>query len=162
MLYEVITKESTGYQDLIQFLAEAVPHPVISGVIIGKYNRARELKIEFILEPDSQLKDIPDWVSQEKIVSILGNLLDNALEAIRDSENPTGPVRLWMTDVGRELILEVEDAGPGVDADKVDLIFEKGVSTKGEGKRGVGLFLVKRYLEDLGGQITVSRSYNFV
>ncbi len=155
---DLILKESTGYQDLIQFLAEAVPHPVISGVIIGKYNRARELKIEFILEPDSQLKDIPDWVSQEKIVSILGNLLDNALEAIRDSEHPTGPVRLWMTDVGRELILEVEDAGPGVDADKVGLIFEKGVSTKGEGKRGVGLFLVKRYLEDLGGQITVSRS----
>ncbi|PLX84558.1 MAG: sensor histidine kinase [Desulfuromonas sp.] len=153
---ELILTESSGHQELIQLLGEAVPHPVVSGLIIGKYNRARELKIAFDIDRQSSMRDIPSRIGQEKIVTILGNLIDNALEAIRDSANPQGSLKLSMTDIGDDLIFEVEDSGRGVDPEIADRIFAKGVSTKGAGKRGVGLYLVANALEELGGEVTVS------
>ncbi|HBD29733.1 MAG TPA: histidine kinase, partial [Deltaproteobacteria bacterium] len=62
-------------------MAETVPEPLLSAIILGKYNRAQELRIIFQLDPESRMIDIPKKINREKIVTILGNLLENALEA---------------------------------------------------------------------------------
>ena len=102
--------------------------------------------------------DIPESINREKIVSIIGNLLENAIEAAQ--ENITGPhtVKLSMTDYGNDLIFEVEDSGQGVDEKSVDLSFQHGFSTKSGTGRGVGLSLVQENLKFFGGQMTAARS----
>lgn len=153
---ELISQETAGYQGLIGFLAKAVPFPVLAAFILGKYNHAQELRIEFEIDPDSQLKDVPSELSREKLLTILGNLLDNAFDAALQGEHQA-KVKLSMTDVSNDLIFEVEDSGAGVSAEKSEQIFERGFSTK-QADRGHGLYLVRKALRDLGGQITLSDS----
>ncbi|WP_432734846.1 ATP-binding protein [Maridesulfovibrio sp. FT414] len=153
---DLVARESSGYEEIIRFLNKAVPHPVIAAIVLGKYNRARELKINFEVDRESTMVDVPDWIKQEKIVTIVGNLLDNAFEAVLEQDKDNRNVFLSFTDLGNDIVFEVEDSGPGVPREKMELIFEKGVSSKGTLRRGLGLYLVKQRLEELGGFISVS------
>ncbi len=158
---ELVTRESSGLQSLIQFLAQAVPHPALAAIIMGKYNRALEMKVDFQLNPDSTMGEIPEKFDQEKLVTILGNLLDNALEASLRNPDQHPRIQLFMTDIGHDLIFEIEDSGPGVPVELQEKIFLKGYSSKNPGSarkdiHGIGLFLVDSYVAQLDGQITVS------
>ena len=155
---DLILNETADYQELVSLLNSAVPHTLLSGLIIGKANRASELKVQLSVDEGSSLRDVPDHIAQERLVTILGNLLDNALEAAVAGERRPGRVRLNMTDLGRDLILEVEDSGPGVAAERATAIFERGVSSKASEGHGVGLHLVRENLDALGGDITVGES----
>jgi two-component system CitB family sensor kinase/two-component system sensor histidine kinase DcuS len=153
---ELVMTEVSGYQELIRTLAESVPDPVVSGLILGKFNRARELKIHFLFDPESSLHDLPERVEREHLVTILGNLLDNAFEAVRDTSGER-EVRLFLTDLGADLIVEVEDSGPGIAPEVMERLFDKGVSTRNGFGRGMGLHLVDHALGSLGGQISFGR-----
>lgn len=152
---DLISKESAGYQGLIAFLAKAVPYPVLAAFIIGKYNHAQELHIDFQIDPDSLLVDVPNDLSREKVLTILGNLVDNAFDATLKQEHPR--VRLSLSDSGNDLVFEVEDSGHGIPEKITEKIFTKGFSTK-HIDRGQGLYLVKKALDDLNGEITFSDS----
>jgi len=155
---ELLLKETSGYQEFIQFLGQAVPHPLLSAIIIGKYNHAREKKVTFEVDRDSSMTDIPEHIDQEALVTIIGNLIDNALDAVRGLGPDKGRVILSMTDLGNDLIFEIEDSGPGIPEEDYDRVFEKGMTSKQGEKRGVGLFLVAERLKELGGVITIGHS----
>jgi PAS domain S-box-containing protein len=153
---ELIGRETAGYQGLIGFLAKAVPFPVLAAFILGKYNHAQELRIAFEIDPDSRLTDVPAEIRREKLVTILGNLIDNAFDAALQGQGKAR-VKLSMTDLGNDLVFEVEDSGQGIPAEHGEQIFEKGFTTK-LNDRGQGLYLVNKALQELGGQITLSDS----
>ena len=155
---DLIGRETSGYQELLGTLAETVPEPLLSAIILGKYNRAQELRIIFQLDPESRMIDIPKKINREKIVTILGNLLENALEAAQENTSGKRMVQLSMTDFGNDLIFEVEDSGSGIEDESVDLSLQHGFTTKSGTGRGIGLSLVHENLKYLGGHLTVVRS----
>ena len=155
---DLIGRETSGYQELLGTLAETVPEPLLSAIILGKYNRAQELRINFQLDPESRMIDIPKKINREKIVTILGNLLENALEAAQENTSGKRTVLLSMTDFGNDLIFEVEDSGSGIEDESVDLSLQHGFTTKSGTGRGIGLSLVHENLKYLGGHLTVVRS----
>ena len=157
---ELIGQESKGVQELVHLLVDAVPDPIVAGCILGKFNRARELGLELIVDSESHMVDVPEHLPRERLVTLLGNLLDNAFEATRLQlkQNTAGPgtIKLSMSDYGNDLIFEIEDHGEGIPLAEQQRIFEKGVSTKMEDGHGYGLFLVATILQELHGQITLS------
>ena len=155
---DLIGRETSGYQELLGTLAETVPEPLLSAIILGKYNRAQELRINFQLDPESRMIDIPKKINREKIVTILGNLLENALEAAQENTSGKRTVQLSMTDFGNDLIFEVEDSGSGIEDESVDLSLQHGFTTKSGTGRGIGLSLVHENLKYLGGHLTVVHS----
>ena len=155
---DLIGRETSGYQELLGTLAETVPEPLLSAIILGKYNRAQELRIIFQLDPESRMIDIPKKINREKIVTILGNLLENALEAAQENTSGKRTVQLSMTDFGNDLIFEVEDSGSGIEDESVDLSLQHGFTTKSGTGRGIGLSLVHENLKYLGGHLTVVHS----
>jgi two-component system CitB family sensor kinase len=60
-----------------------------------------------------------------------------------------------MTDLGVDLIFEVEDQGPGISAEEEARMFDKGVTSKTDSGHGIGLYLVRQFVERWGGSITV-------
>ncbi|MBT3227086.1 MAG: sensor histidine kinase [Deltaproteobacteria bacterium] len=155
---DLISSETSGYQYLINFLMEVVPDPNLAGVILGKYSQAKELNVTLKIDPDSSMTDIPWHISREGIVTIVGNMLDNAFEAVKNLKESKRLVNLSMTDLGNDLIFEFDDAGPGIDQNDYEKIFEMGFSTKiGEGY-GTGLYLVDRALKKLEGSISITSS----
>ncbi|GAB4354506.1 MAG: sensor histidine kinase [Gammaproteobacteria bacterium] len=152
---ELIGQETEGHQTLIQLLVDAVPDPVLAGCLLGKYNRAREMGLGLLIDPESQMADLPERLPREQLVSIVGNLLDNAMEATLKARGPGGKIRLTMTDLGKDLIFEIEDQGPGITPDEQSRIFEKGVSSKPLPGHGIGLHLVRTLLDQMGGSIEI-------
>lgn len=150
----LIGNEVSGHQALLSLLMDSVPDPVLAGCLLGKYNRAREMGLHLDIDPDSQMADVPERLPRDQLVSVVGNLIDNALEATRLHTGAGGRVGLSMTDLGEELIFELEDQGPGVPAHARETIFRKGVSTKGD-DHGYGLHLVRQFLDRWGGSVTV-------
>ncbi|WP_243388175.1 ATP-binding protein [Bacillus kexueae] len=152
---EYIHKETDGAQTIVKRVMKAIPDPIIAAIVIGKFNRAQELKIDFHIDKESQLQDSLDEMDREKLVTILGNLLDNAFEAVLASGNANKKVKLFMTDLGHDFIFEIEDNGRGISEEEFPRLFERGFSTKQGEDRGVGLYLVQEAVTHLGGVITV-------
>ncbi|MCP4295001.1 MAG: sensor histidine kinase [Proteobacteria bacterium] len=155
---ELIGSETSGYQKLIQTLLNIVRDPILAGTIMGKYNRARELKVILEIDPNSSMSDIPPTIKREKIVTIIGNLLDNAFEAVLKMVESNRMVRLSMTDLGNDLIFEFDDSGGGVEEKNYENIFEKGFTTKEKQGSGMGLHLVEQALNILNGSISIGKS----
>jgi len=79
---ELITKESNIQQNLIRFIMAEIPDPIIGGLLIGKFNRANELKINFDIHRESSFKDVPEKMNRDHLVTIIGNIIDNAMESV--------------------------------------------------------------------------------
>lgn len=151
---EMIGQETQEQQSLIQLLTRSVAEPVLLGCILGKYNRAQELGLRLEIDPESHMEALPPHIVPEQLVTILGNLLDNAFDANLESGQKL--ISLSMTDLGQDLVFEVEDQGPGIPIAERSRIFERGYSSKAEHNRGIGLQLVSDTVTRLRGEITVS------
>lgn len=150
-----IADETKGHRKLIRFLAENLPDRILSSMIIGKYMHAGEQKVDFRIDPESRMVDLPDSLDRHTLTTALGNIIDNAVEAASTGQAPAW-INLFMSDFGNDLIFEIEDSGGGIDPEIVDRMFEKGISTKREGQHGYGLYLARKSVETLGGIIEVS------
>ncbi len=161
---ELIGQESRGIQELVHLLVEAIPDPVLAGCVMGKYNRAHELGLELVVDPLSHMHDIPAHFSSEKLMSLVGNIIDNAFEATRENllKQPEHPnqVTLSFSDYGHDLIIEVEDNGAGIPEEDQARIFNKGISSKSEEGHGYGLYLVKSIVDELCGQFSLESTDN--
>ena len=135
------------------FVTSQIRNPVLAGFLLGKLSRARELNAELVISPSSALPEPVDPEVVHELITIVGNLVDNALEAVADA--PRKMVTLDFAYEGGALTVTVADSGPGIDPGAGDLIYAQGFSTKGEG-RGYGLYLVQRSLERLGGRLGLS------
>jgi two-component system, CitB family, sensor kinase len=155
---ELITSETSAEQELVLFLAKQVPDPLIGALLLGMHNRAKELKIQFSVNRDSRLKELPVDVNRQQVVVMLGNLIQNALEAVGESRSGPRVVECYLSDAGSEILFEVEDSGPGVDESIREKIFAHGFSTKPGERRGIGLAKVKGIVEEMGGYILVGKS----
>ena len=126
--------------------------PRVAALLFGQRERAQELGITFSVEAQSNLS--PRWERHAgALVTILGNLIQNAFEAL---SGQAGEVSLSIGEDPDGLQIEVQDSGPGVTALMQPTLFGRGVSSKGEG-RGHGLANVRARVEDLGGLVRVFR-----
>ncbi|MED3787862.1 sensor histidine kinase [Peribacillus frigoritolerans] len=154
---DFISKEVDVTQGFIHFLMKEVPDPIIAGFILGKVSLASEMKIDFTIDRESSFKDIPSEINRDLLVTIIGNLINNAFEAVRENERKEKRVSLFVMDLGKELIIEVEDNGKGMGSEVTELIFRNGFTTKShQTNSGIGLSLVQEAIDGLGGYITFS------
>ncbi|HHV7381294.1 sensor histidine kinase [Escherichia fergusonii] len=151
-LEEYILKTANNYQEEIGSLLGKIKPPEIAGFLISKISRTTDAGHSLIISNESL---VPDTASEEQkavLITVLGNLIENALEASGSQKG--GEISVALHYRHGWLHCEVSDDGPGITADRISHIFEKGISTKGS-ERGVGLALVKQQVEGLGGSITV-------
>lgn len=147
-----ILKTANNYQTEIGSLLQRIKPPIIAGCLLSKINRASDKGHRLILNEASYLPDSGSEKQVAALVSILGNLIENALEALDQQQE--GEIHLLLHYQNGWLSCEVSDDGPGIPALLASAIFTKGFSSKGD-ERGMGLFLVKQQTESLGGNISV-------
>lgn len=163
---DFVTEELQVNQLLADRVVSAIDEPVLAALALGKTAQAQERSVEMRLNVSSP--PIQPGVEPAQLVTIVGNLLDNAIDAAADSEER------WVSlDIGHRreadgsqvLTIVVADSGAGIDADDADVIFERGYSTKNpiEGSalnsvhgRGYGLALVVQAVRRQHGRIDVS------
>jgi two-component system CitB family sensor kinase len=149
------TKDLELSQRLTDDLVSSIEEPVLGALIMGKAAEAHERGVELILNTGGSTA--VSGLAVQDLVAILGNLLDNAIDAAAEAPAPR-MVELTVGANGRALEIAVEDSGPGIDPDAVEDVFRHGFSTKTPGPfgRGLGLALVRQAVHRLGGTMTIT------
>ncbi len=158
-----IQVQSEGAQRVLDFLSRQFVSPALCGLLLGKYVGAREKGVELVFDPACQLSRLPEGLSETELMSVIGNLVDNAVDATLKTPARTAPVEVYISDRNHELVIEVADRGCGVDEAMKPHIFEQGFTSKPTdsseltgSEHGIGLYLVAGYVRRAGGSIEIS------
>lgn len=151
----LVQSQTEKNQQLLDDLNKRFTIPSVCGLLLGKYSKAHELGIELIFDPQCQLHSLPYNLDETEFISILGNLLDNAFNAILNANGHSKRIDFYLSDVTDEVVLEVADNGTGIDPIIRDYIFEQGVTSQSQGNHGIGLHLVDTYVKKSNGYIEV-------
>ncbi len=141
--------------ELTEFVVKRVEDTALAALLVAKSSVADEAGVRLTLTPDSRLGALPSDLSSD-LITIVGNLVDNAVDACRHVDSPEVSVRLEQAD---EVVVQVRDNGSGIPAAMREQVFERGFSTKPAqiGGRGIGLPLVRLLCTRRGGDVRVDR-----
>lgn len=126
----------------------------VAALLVGKTSRAAELGIHLQLDPDCSLSADERFLPSGVLVTILGNLIENATESLNRSSWKLREISVSIRETEHQLLLYVEDTGPGIVPELLPYIFEPHVSTKGSG-HGIGLARIKELVNVYRGEIRV-------
>lgn len=156
-----------SHQQQISLFVDNIKEPAISAILLGKYNRAHELGISMFLVEDSRLGTLPESLDQNGMVSIIGNLIENAIDAVRHLKHMKRYIRITIQELPDSVYFSVTDNGDGIDPDIAGKIFQQGFSTKhpenadknpdssslAEKHIGMGLYIARNHVISMGGSI---------
>ncbi|EFL38687.1 MULTISPECIES: sensor histidine kinase [Streptomyces] len=159
------------YDDAVEFVGEVVGDhratseqvtekirdPLLAALLVGKATVAAERGVALWVSDRTRLPD--RLIDPRGLVTVVGNLVDNALDAVAGT--PHARVEVELRAEGRTAVLVVRDTGPGIPPERRELIFTEGWSTKeppAHRERGIGLPLVRRLAERQGGSARVAEA----
>jgi sensor histidine kinase regulating citrate/malate metabolism len=159
------TSELRLAQALTDQVVSAVGEPVLAALLLGKAAEAHERGVELTVTEDSRMDDgvLPPTLTARDLVTVLGNLVDNAMDAAIEGAGPDDAVGarpavgVTVRVDGDVLVLRVTDSGHGVDPATIEDVFRRGWTTKSEG-HGLGLALVEQTARRAGGTVGLGRS----
>jgi sensor histidine kinase regulating citrate/malate metabolism len=163
---EFATAELAVAQELTDRVVGAVSEPVLAALLLGKAAEAHERGVELTVTGDSRIDDgvLPPTLTARDLVTVLGNLVDNAIDAAIEGAGPEGDtggarpaVGVTVRVDGDVLVLRVTDSGAGVDPATIEDVFRRGWTTKSEG-HGLGLALVDQTARRAGGTVGLGRT----
>ncbi|EEL72558.1 Sensor histidine kinase [Bacillus mycoides] len=152
-LQKYVSSMVSEHQYEIGGIMKKIQSPVFAGFLLGKLSYAREKNIKLIISEGSYLPEIYDESMIHELITIVGNLIDNALDAVANCKKKQVEVGIQYGDTDT-LTITVQDAGKGIQEEEMDALFTKGYSTKGD-NRGYGLYLVKESIQRINGEIHI-------
>ena len=154
--YDELDKYISGLVHLrnreIASLAQKIRDPVLSAFLMSKYDRAAEQKVDLILTDRTELQRDLSVEMQQDIVVILGNLLENAFDAVQGCAMQI--VTLEIRETAGDIIIAVWDSGLEIPQELRDVLFDYGVTGKKNGN-GIGLYLVRQACSRHNGYVSV-------
>ena len=155
-----ITNTSADYQAQFGNLNNHIQSPAVAGFLMGKLNQSHEQQVAFTITPDSLLpKQVASDALSVDLIKVLGNLIDNAIDAVNNADNVRSEITLSINydDESNILVIEVTDNGCGISKEVKAHMFEQHYSTKGR-DRGYGLVLVKQVVDARNGYLSVTNN----
>jgi signal transduction histidine kinase len=135
---------------------EHIDHPAVAGLLLAKMTVARQRGVEIRIDRRSRLRSLPAYLSDAQAVTLVSNLIDNAVDAVAGMPPHRAAVSVRMVQRRDGIDIAVRDWGPHIDPDIEKDLFERGRTTKA-GHSGVGLALVAEAVAAASGSITIQR-----
>lgn len=148
------TAELELTQSLIDRMTGAVAEPAVIALLLGKVEQAAELGVELTVSGDTAL-DSTDPLTPNELVTLLGNLIDNALDAVGRDDDAWVEVTVRNDPEG--LFVRVADSGQGMSEEVFTRATARGYSTKTD-HSGLGLALVRRLVNRHSGELRAVRT----
>jgi two-component system CitB family sensor kinase len=150
-----IAQTALVHQELVDLVHDRIGDPALAALLLAKAAVASERGVDFRLASETRLP--ADIADARDLVTVVGNLTDNAIEAVTGSL-AGGWVEVAVYSGPDGVTVRVRDSGSGIDPASADEVFREGFSTKpGGAHRGLGLALVRQVARRRGGSVEVSR-----
>lgn len=149
---QYISNVTHTQEEMVGFVTRRIREPVLAGLVLGKISAANERGVNLSLDPDSDVPANDDRLDRVDMVTVVGNLVENAFEAV--SSLPEERKNVWISLYAdeREMLIEVEDTGVGVAESDRERLFERGFTTK-SGSKGIGLSLLMHQVSRVSGSV---------
>lgn len=134
-------------------ITKNIKDPALAGFMMGKLSYAKEENVHFNIESNHTIPEPDNDSLTHDLVTMIGNLIDNSIEAMETSEEKSLHIKLKYE--LNKLTIEVKDTGKGMSDDIISNVRKKGFSTKGE-DRGYGLYLVDQIIGKLNGSLQIN------
>ena len=148
-----ITNVSKTRKDIGSILTGQIKNVSIAALLLSKYNKAEEARIIFEIDSNCQLDKLPEYMREDELVSIIGNLIENSLDEVSTDGN--GFIHFKISELENNLKIQINDNGPGIKCEMKNKIYDIGTTTK-NGQRGVGMYVVKKIIDEMQGKIEFS------
>jgi sensor histidine kinase regulating citrate/malate metabolism len=147
-----ITRTSELHESLDRAVTEVVRDPALAALLIAKASQAAEQNVALTIGAATDLPPVGDRLAAD-LVTVVGNLVDNAFDAV----GAGGEIEVSVRADGDDVVVTVTDSGAGVDPALAERVFQQGYSTKGEtnGHHGLGLAMIRLIC---GGRVSVDGS----
>lgn len=151
-----ITDVSAVHAEALAPILQCIRNQSVAALLLGKLSNMKEMKIRLTLLPGSSLPPHSQYLSTSDLITVIGNLLENALEAI-NARMDNGPrmVDLQITETESSLLILITDTGIGIPPENMKKLFEQGFSTKASRGRGIGMTLVQDIIIRTGSTIEI-------
>ena len=125
-------------------ILQRIHNPNVAALLLGKETNAREMDIQLTLLNNSYLPQHSRFLSTADLITVVGNLLENAMEAVNvQHQGSLRSVVLQITEDEGCLVIMVTDTGSGITPQVMEHMSESGSSTKAGDGRGVGMSLIQ-------------------
>lgn len=153
---DYVVEVNQRQNELSQFFEERIKNENISGLLLSKINQGKEQGIHVEVDMNSKLLYLPEKLDMNDFVIVLGNLIENAFDALRHVDKEEKKVFISIDQDDYTLSILVEDNGIGIKQEQLNYIFDNGYSTKNEQNYGIGLYLIQSIVQKENGNIDVS------
>ncbi|MDK1476794.1 sensor histidine kinase [Streptomyces sp. 549] len=129
----------------------------LAALLIAKGSLAAEQGAALRISDEGGLGPVDEALSSD-LVTVVGNLVDNALDAVRNT-GPDSWTEVRITERGPDVVVRVRDSGPGVDPELTEAVFRHGFTTKASARgsqRGLGLAITRLVCARRGGSVTAT------
>lgn len=155
-----LSQVQVEHENVTKFLNERIYNENISGLLLSKISRGKELGIKVTIDKESKFTRFPQKLDHHDFVILFGNLIENAFDAFTSIEKNDKEIQLSIDDNDGILAILVSDNGIGMTEEMKSRIFENGFSTKAKENRGFGLYLVQEIVTKGSGIIEVISELN--
>jgi signal transduction histidine kinase len=152
----LIASVEAGYHSLYGRVTARIENHTIAGLLVAESAIARESGIEVTVDGRSRLVELPPSLDDLDAVTILGNLLHNAVEAVSGLPRGRRRVTVRIRQTSTETVFSIRDWGPGISDEDLEKMFDRDFTTK-SGHAGIGLALVRNIVNRARGRIDVER-----
>jgi signal transduction histidine kinase len=150
----LIASVEEGYHSVYGNVTGRIENATLAGFLVAEAAIARQSDIELVLDRRSRLVELPPHLGDLDAVTVLGNLLHNAVEAVSTMPRSRRRVSVRIVQSPAATVFRVRDWGPGIPPGEVERMFERNNTTK-PGHSGIGLSLVSGVARRCRGRVEV-------
>jgi two-component system CitB family sensor kinase len=141
---------ATNKKNIITIISDKIKDVAIVALILSKYSKCEEGRINLVIDKDSKIIKLPKYMTSNELVSVVGNLIENSIDAVKNDGTGEIYVKIYEKENGLEII--VKDNGDGIPEEIRESIYEMGITSKHSG-RGFGMYIVKKIIDEAKGTI---------
>lgn len=137
-------------RSITAIISDKIKNVSLAALILSKYSKCEEARINLIIDDNSKVTKLPQYMTSEELVSVVGNLIENSIDAVKN--DGTGEIYVKVFEEEEQMKIIIKDNGCGIPEDMKASIYNMG-STSKAGERGFGMYIVKKIIDEAKGTI---------
>ncbi|MDS0525105.1 sensor histidine kinase [Clostridium sp. SHJSY1] len=137
-------------KNISNIISDKIKDASLAALILAKYSKCEESRIKLVIDEDSNITKLPQYMNSEELVSVVGNLIENSIDEVNN--DGTGEIYVKIYEEDGNIKINIKDNGKGIPESIKESIYKIGITTK-KGSRGFGMYIVKKIIDEAKGTI---------